>query len=133
MNFKLYGIGDKIEKFYLEAIKEYEKRLTRYCKTQLVVLKNEEQLLKQLTDRSYKILVSVTGEQLTSVELADKISVLGLNGISDIALIMGTDTIPHDENFALSPLNMSLGLQATVMYEQIYRSYRILNNQPYHK
>lgn len=133
MNFKIYIVGDKIEKFYLEAIKEYEKRLSRYCKIQLLHLKSKEQLLKKLFDKSFKLLISTEGQTISSQELASKINTLGLSGISDVAIIIGAAKIPHDETFAISPLDMDFGLQTTLIVEQIYRSYRILNNQPYHK
>nr|MBK5235909.1 23S rRNA (pseudouridine(1915)-N(3))-methyltransferase RlmH [Clostridium sp.] len=132
MNFKIYITGDKLEKFFVEAIKEYEKRLSRYCKIELLYFKNKEQLSKKLLDKSYKILLSVKGENISSVGLASKISSLGLSGISDIAIIIGTD-LPHDEALALSPMEMDLGLQTTIIFEQIYRSYRIINNEAYHK
>ena len=132
MNFKIYYTGDKIEKFFIEAIKEYEKRLSRYCKIELLQFKNVNQLLKKLPEKTYKILISVNGTCISSEQLADKINTLGLSGISDASIIVGAD-IPHNETLAISSMDMDLGLQTTVLFEQIYRAYRILNNQPYHK
>ncbi|AGA70875.1 hypothetical protein Desdi_3489 [Desulfitobacterium dichloroeliminans LMG P-21439] len=132
MNFRIYLPNNKIENFYRDAIKEYEKRLGRYCKIQVVRYKSDEQLIKLIPDKAHRLLISVNGEKITSEGLASKISEWGLSGIADIAIIIGT-TLPHDEVLALSSAEMALGLQATVLYEQIYRSYRIINNQPYHK
>lgn len=132
MNFKIYVIGEKFEKFYTEAIKEYEKRLSRYCKIQLLHFKTEEQLLKKISDKSYKILISLNKKTISSEELADKIKNLGLSGISDVAIIIGAN-LPCNDTLAISPMNMDLGLTTTIIFEQIYRSYRIINNQAYHK
>ncbi|WP_096202920.1 23S rRNA (pseudouridine(1915)-N(3))-methyltransferase RlmH [Bacillus sp. FJAT-45350] len=134
MNFKVYIIGDKIEKFYLEGIKEYEKRLSRYCKIKLQKFKNEESLLKKITDKQYKILVSTGKEELISSEgLSEKIDSFGISGRSDVVIIMGTENLITDEIINISPMEMDIGLKTMVMFEQIYRAYRILHNQPYHK
>ena len=133
MNFKVYIVGDKIKKFYAEAIKEYEKRLSRYCKTKLIQVKDEDKLLKVLSDKFYKILISAKGQRISSEELANKINLFGISGKSDIAIIIGTENAPYDEKISISPMEMDLGLATTIVFEQIYRSYRIINNQPYHK
>ncbi|MFC5734339.1 23S rRNA (pseudouridine(1915)-N(3))-methyltransferase RlmH [Cytobacillus gottheilii] len=133
MNIKIYIVGDKIEKTFLEGIKEYEKRLSRYCKIKLQHFKNKEQLLKKISDKTYKILISVMGTTVTSEELAEKINQLGITGKSDVTIIIGADNLPHDEVLAISPMEMDLGIKTLIMFEQIYRSYRILNNEPYHK
>lgn len=138
VNFNIYLISEPPAKFYHEAIREYEKRLSSYCKIQLVPLPREEQLEKRLSAKAHKILISNTGGQtISSQKLASKINTIGLSGISEIAIILGIfalpSEIPPDEILTISPLDMDLGLQTTLMYEQIYRSYRILNHQPYHK
>ncbi|AYV72900.1 23S rRNA (pseudouridine(1915)-N(3))-methyltransferase RlmH [Bacillus sp. PK3-056] len=133
MNIKIYIVGDKIEKTFLEGIKEYEKRLSRYCKVKLQHFKNEEQLLKKISDKTYKVLISVMGTTVTSEELAEKINQLGITGKSDVTIIIGANNLPHDELLAISPMEMDLGIKTLIMFEQIYRSYRILNNEPYHK
>lgn len=134
MNFKLYIVGDRIEKFYLDGIKEYEKRLSRYCKIKLQKFKNEELLLKKITDKHYKILVSIGKEKMVSSEgLSEKIDSLGIYGNSDVVIILGTENITADEIINISPMEIDIGLKTMIMYEQIYRAYRILYNQPYHK
>ncbi|KAE9635662.1 23S rRNA (pseudouridine(1915)-N(3))-methyltransferase RlmH [Defluviitalea raffinosedens] len=133
MNYKIYVVGNKIQKFYTDGIKEYVKRLSRYCKPSLVPVKNEEDLLKKLSPKSYKILIASYGAQLSSEELASKINHLGVSGKSDIAIIIGSTKANYDECLAISPMEMDLGLTATILFEQIYRAYRIINNEPYHK
>ncbi|MDP4178367.1 MAG: 23S rRNA (pseudouridine(1915)-N(3))-methyltransferase RlmH [Bacillota bacterium] len=133
MNFKIYIIGKKIDKFFSDAVKEYEKRLTRYCKTQLIYIKNNETLQKKLSDKSYKIIISNNAELISSEELSDKINKLGISGNSDISIILGNENLNCDEKLSISAMDMNLGLQSVITYEQIYRSYRIINNEPYHK
>lgn len=133
MNFKVYAIGDKLDKFYLDAIKEYTKRLSRYCKTSFTKLKSVEQLSKKLSDKSHTIVITPSGTHLTSEELAEKINTWGISGNSDITLIIGVTELMSDEKLAISSMDMDLGLTSTVVFEQIYRAFRILNNQPYHK
>ncbi|MEF2966528.1 23S rRNA (pseudouridine(1915)-N(3))-methyltransferase RlmH [Paenibacillus sp. M1] len=133
MKFTIYTISEKIEKFYLEAIKEYEKRLGRYSTIKLIHLKREEQLGKKLSDSSYKILVTNTKQSLSSEELASKINDLGVSGTSDVSIIIGSETAQYDEKLTLSQMEMDTGLKATIMIEQLYRAFRIIHNHPYHK
>jgi 23S rRNA (pseudouridine1915-N3)-methyltransferase len=133
MNYKIYIVAEKIDKFSKEAIKEYEKRLSRYCKIELVEIKDLELLPKNLLDKTYKIIISTTGQQLTSEELAIKINKFAISSKSDISLIIGAENIDYNESLSISQMEMDIGLKATIIFEQIYRAYRILNNQPYHK
>lgn len=133
MNFKVYVVSKKIEKFYLEAVAEYEKRLGRYCKIELVQIKNESALLKKLSDKSYTVKISNIGEKLSSESLAEKIEHYGLNSVSDISLVIGDVQLECDEQFCISPMDMDYGLEVAVLFEQLYRGYRIINGEPYHK
>lgn len=133
MKFDIYVIQTKLEKFYLDAIKEYEKRLTRYGKTQLHVLKNREQLFAKLTGGSLTVLVTPTKQTVSSKLFADKINSWGVSGTSQVAFIIGSEFPQADERFTLSQMDMEPGLQATLLYEQLYRAYRIIHNHPYHK
>lgn len=133
MKFTLYAVSEKMEKFYIEAMKEYEKRLSRYCTIKLIQLKKEDQLEKRLNDSSYKILIATTKQTLSSEELASKINDLGVSGKSDISIIIGSNTAQYDELLALSQMEMDLGLEATILVEQLYRAFRIIHNHPYHK
>ncbi|MBA9085984.1 23S rRNA (pseudouridine1915-N3)-methyltransferase [Fontibacillus solani] len=133
MKFTIYIVCEKIEKFYLEAIKEYEKRLGRYCTIKLIYLKREDQLEKKISDSSYKILVTNTNQLLSSEELAEKINDLGVSGTSDISIIIGSETVLYDEKLTMSQMDMDTGLKTTVLIEQLYRAFRIIQNHPYHK
>lgn len=133
MKFSIYTVCDKIEKFYLEAINEYEKRLGRYCTIKLIHIKRENELEKKLSNSSYKIVVTNTKQSLSSEELAEKINDLGVSGTSDISIIIGLETTPHDEKLTMSQMNMDTGLKTTILIEQLYRAFRIMHNHPYHK
>ncbi len=133
MNFKIYTLGHPLAKFYLDAIKEYEKRLSRYCKISHTHFKNLDALQKMLSPKTYVIALSIDSESLTSVEFAHKINTWGISGTSDITFIIGVNEFSAKELLCITPLQTDLGLCATLLVEQIYRGYRILNNQPYHK
>lgn len=133
MNINVYILGEKTSKVYLEGISEYEKRLNRYCKIKLQHFKNKDQLAKKLLDKSYKISVSITGKTISSEELAEKINLLGISGTSNITFILSNENIHSDENISISPMEMDIGITTLIMFEQLYRSYRILTNEPYHK
>jgi 23S rRNA (pseudouridine1915-N3)-methyltransferase len=133
MNFKIYIVGKKIDGFYQEAIQEYQKRLSRYCKINYSFVKNEEQLAKKISNKTYIINISPSSQEVSSEELAQKINDWAVSGISDITIINSSPKIPTQEHLAISSMEMDPGLMTTIIFEQIYRSYRILNNQAYHK
>jgi len=133
MNIKVYAIGMVKDKNQLEAIKEYDKRLGRYCKIEMILVKNKEVLLKKLSNKSYVIKISTTGELFTSEGLAEKVKTLGVTGTSDMAFIYSEEHLEWDDHLALSKMDMSLGMAMTILFEQIYRGYRIIHNQAYHK
>ncbi|MBE0342015.1 50S rRNA methyltransferase [Paenibacillus sp. 28ISP30-2] len=133
MRFKIFVIGPKMEKFYLEAIKEYEKRLRKYCKVELLHLKTEELLQKNLHQNNLVLFISHTGKTISSEELALKIDRWSSTGMSDVAIIIGTNSTHNDSTLTLSQMEMSSGSKTTILFEQIYRAYRIINNHPYHK
>lgn len=133
MNFKLYLVGDKIPKHFQSAIGEYEKRLSRYCKTSLNIIKTEELLAKNLAGGIYTIYISPKGKVLSSTDLSQIISQYGLKGTSEVAIVYGKEPAHMDEHWAISPMDIEEGLLMTILYEQIYRAYRIMNNHAYHK
>lgn len=135
MNHKIYITGDKLEQFYKSAISEYDKRLSKYCKIQLQYFKKPDQLLSKIQDNDYKILIITNDQTQSSEELASKIDTLGISGVSSICYVISDRPLDFksDEQLALSSFDMSLGLKTTILYEQIYRSYRIIHNQAYHK
>ena len=117
--------------FFREAIKEYEKRLLPYCSSSVMFFSTRDDLLKKLPD-AYQINIEVGTDSIDSLCFAQKIADHGNRGISNITYIINSP-IPSNETLNLSSLNISEGMLATLLYEQIYRAYRIINNQPYHK
>jgi 23S rRNA (pseudouridine1915-N3)-methyltransferase len=133
MNFEIYVLDEVFEKFYMDAIKEYDKRLKKYCKIRLIRLKNNEELQSKLTDRHYVILVRTKGQNLSSEEFAEKISSLSTQGNSKVAFVIGLEYAQKDEDISMTTIDLSASLTTVCLYEQIYRGYRILKNEPYHK
>lgn len=130
MNIKVYVTTKVKNKHQLAAIKEYDKRLSRYCKISMVEVKNIND--HNIPAKSYKILIDETSQSISSEDLADKLNHLAVTGKSDLAFIL-FDTEEFDEKLALTSMTMSLGMTLTVLYEQVYRAFRIMKNEPYHK
>ena len=152
-------VGKIKEKYFTDAIKEYSKRLSRYCKLEIVELADEktpdgaseaeemairekegERILKALKDDAYVIALAIEGKMLDSVELSQKIDRLGVSGTSHIAFVIGgslglAPAVMKRADYALSFSLMTFPhqLMRVVLLEQLYRSYRILKNEPYHK
>ena len=152
-------VGKIKEKYFTDAIKEYSKRLSRYCKLEIVELADEktpdgaseaeelairekegERILKALKDDAYVIALAIEGKMLDSVELSRKIESLGISGTSHIAFVIGgslglAPAVMKRADYALSFSRMTFPhqLMRVVLLEQLYRSYRIIKNEPYHK
>lgn len=150
----------KIKETYLkEGLKEYAKRLSKYCKLEIVevadektpdfldgsqvelVLKKEgERLLKCLPKDAYVVTLEISGQQLTSQQFASKIDSLAVGGVSHIVFVIGGSlglgkNILEKSDFSLSFSKMTFPhqLMRVILLEQIYRSYRIIKGEPYHK
>lgn len=102
--------------------------------------KEAERILKYVKDDAYVITLEIQGKQLTSEELAEKIEKLGVQGTSHIIFIIGGsiglgEEVLQKSNFALSFSKMTFPhqLMRVILLEQIYRSYRIISGEPYHK
>ena len=148
---KIICVGKIKEKYFTDAIKEYQKRLSKYTKLEIVevndydgdistILKKEsEQILKHINDKSYIITLEIEGQQLDSVELSKKLDNILISN-PDITFIIGgsyglSDEIKKLSNYKLSFSKMTFPHQLfrVMLLEQIYRSYRIINNESYHK
>lgn len=149
---KIICVGKIKEKFMQEAIKEYEKRITKYTKIKIIEVedfnnnneqvikdKEKEKILKYIDSKDYVITLEIEGKQLTSTELSEKIESV-LNIKPNITFIIGgsyglDDEIKNISNFKLSfsKLTFPHQLFRVILLEQIYRSYKIINNESYHK
>ncbi len=149
---KVITVGKLKEKYLKEAEEEYLKRLSKYTKIELIevndskiddmkqaLLEEKNNILKYINPKDYIITLEIEGKQLTSPELADKIDKTFISN-SDITFIIGGSYGMHEEikaksNFKLSFSKMTFPHQLfrILLLEQIFRSYKILNNEKYHK
>ena len=159
MKITLITVGKIKEKYLKDAIAEYTKRLSKYCKLEIIEVADEktpdsasgtveeqirtkeaERILKYIKDDAYVMTLEILGKQLTSEELANKIETLGIQGTSHIIFIIGGSIglgqeVLKRSDYALSFSKMTFPhqLMRVILLEQIYRSYRIINGEPYHK
>ena len=159
MKITLITVGKIKEKYLKDAITEYSKRLSRYCKLEIIEVADEttpdnacetvedgirdkegERILKYVRDDAYVVTLEIKGKLLTSEELAKKIENLGIQGTSHIIFIIGGSIglgkeVLKRSDYALSFSKMTFPhqLMRVILLEQIYRSYRIISHEPYHK
>lgn len=136
MNYTIYINAKKTEAAEKQAISEYTKRLSSYCKTKLIykpsdTLPIRTEPSKNIHTRYLQILPGM--ETPTSEGFADILNQYGVTGTSSIVFFIGYPVDTLVPVLSLSSMEISLGLTATLLCEQLYRSYRILNHQPYHK
>ena len=158
MNISIIAVGKLKEKYLKEAISEYSKRLGRYCKFEIIELQDEktpdnasereEELIKEkegksilskIKDNAYVIAMDLNGKQLTSVEFAKFISDCGIKGNSNLVFVIGgslglsQEVIKRaDYKLCFSKMTFPFQLVWVMLLEQIYRGYRIYNNEPFH-
>lgn len=153
---KIVAVGKIKEVSLKKLIAEYEKRLSGYTNLKIIEVNDEainekgldtkvltiegERLLKQIKDKEYVILVDLHGEMIDSLKLADKLSSLNTYSHSDITFVIGgslgfsQDVIKRaDWRWQLSSLTFTHQHTRLLVLEQIYRSYKINNNETYHK
>ena len=159
MNISIICVGKIKEKFLKAAIDEYSKRLSKYCKLNIIELPDEKtpdnasqkdellikekegsKILKHISDNAYVIALDLKGKNLSSEEFANELSTLALNGKSNIVFIIGgslgiADSVIKRCDFKLcfSKMTFPHQLFRVMLLEQIYRCFRINNGEPYHK
>lgn len=159
MKITIVCVGKIKEKFYRDALAEYTKRLSRYCSLLITEVADEktkeqasdvecaiikdregERILKSIREDGYVITLAIDGKNLDSVELSKKIENLALTGKSNLYFVIGgslglSDEVMKRADYKLSFSRMTFPhqLMRVILLEQIYRSYRIINHEPYHK
>lgn len=159
MKITILCVGKMKEKFYRDAIAEYTKRLSRYCKLEILEMADEktpdhaseeeekrikqkegERLLKAIREDGYVICLAIEGKMYDSVEFSEKIEKIGIRGIGHIYLVIGgslglsEEVLSRaDEKISFSSMTFPHQLMRVILLEQIYRAYRIMNHEPYHK
>ena len=159
MKITLVTVGKIKERYLEDAIGEYSKRLSRYCKLEIVQLADEKtpdgasealerqikeregrRILSNIIDGAYVIALAIEGQMLSSEELSVKIQKLGVNGAGHLIFVIGgslglSEEVMKRADYALSFSRMTFPhqLMRVVLLEQIYRSFRIAAGEPYHK
>ena len=148
---RIICVGKIKENFYKEAILEYKKRLSKYTKIEIIeindydldikstIRKEGELILKSMRDSDYNIVMDINGKEYDSVSLSKKIDEVFLSK-STITFIIGgsygIDDLVKDKcdlKLSFSKLTFPHQLFRVILLEQIYRSFKILNNEEYHK
>ena len=159
MKITLIAVGKIKEKFYTEALSEYSKRLSKYVKLEVIEVADEktpdqaserekaqildkeaQRILAKLPNGAYVVPLAIEGKMLSSEGLSEKLAELGLQGDSHVAFIIGgslglADSILDRADFKLSFSKMTFPhqLMRVILLEQVYRAFRIMRNEPYHK
>ena len=149
---KIICVGKIKEKFFDNAIDEYKKRLSKYTKLDIIevndyktdvreiaLLKEKELLLKHISKKDYLICLDIDGKIMDSIELSNKINNIQIFN-SNITFIIGGSCGLHQEIKNMCDLSLSFSkltfphqLFRVMLLEQIYRSFKIINNEAYHK
>lgn len=159
MKITVLCVGKIKEKYYRDAVAEYEKRLSRYCKLEMIEVADEktpdkaaaaledqikqreaERILKYIRDDAYCIALAIDGKGYDSMEFSKHIEELGIAGKSNVIFVIGGSLGLHesvlqraDERISFSAMTFPHQLMRVILLEQIYRCYRIINGEPYHK
>lgn len=149
---KIITVGQIKEKYLQDAINEYKKRLSKYTNIEVIEVKDEglveevkaikleaEKIKKHINDRDYIVTLEIEGKQMTSVEFANKIDNILIEN-SNIDFLIGGSYGLSDDIKNMSRLHLSFSkmtfphqLFRVLLLEQIYRAYKINNNESYHK
>ena len=159
MRINIVCVGKIKEKYLKLGIDEFKKRLSKYCKLEIIELEDEKapenlsdkemlmikekegkKILSKIKDNSYVIALAIDGKNLSSEELAETINKLGVRGVSNITFVIGGSLGLSDEVLSRADYKLSFSkmtfphqLMRLILLEQVYRAYRINNGDPYHK
>ena len=149
---KVICVGKIKEKYFVDAIREYEKRLTKYAKLQIIEVddvassnpiislkKEKELILKHINSKDYIITMDINGKKMDSVSFSKNLDFIISNN-SNIIFIIGGSYGVDDEIKEISDLLLSFSdmtfphqLFRVFLLEQLYRAFKINNNEKYHK
>ena len=159
MNIKVVCVGKIKEKYIQDGIKEFSKRLSRYCNLDIIEINDEkapenlsqkemeivkskegEKILSKILQNAYVISLVIEGKQLTSEGLAETMENLMITGTNDICFIIGgslglSQEVINRSDYKLSFSKMTFPhqLMRLILLEQVYRGFRIMKGEPYHK
>ncbi|EOL44518.1 ribosomal RNA large subunit methyltransferase H [Enterococcus caccae ATCC BAA-1240] len=159
LKIKIITVGKLKEKYLVQGINEYLKRLKSYAKVEIIEVADEkapenlseaemlqvkgkegDRILAKIGDQDHVFVLAINGKQFSSEEFSKEIEMLGINGKSQLAFVIGGSLGLSDEVLKRSQQQMSFGkltyphqLMRLVLVEQIYRGFRIMRGEPYHK
>ena len=159
MRITILAVGKIKEKFFREALEEYGKRLSRYCRLEIIEVLDEktpdhagealkaqilqkeaEKKKKKISGDAYVITLEILGKELDSVSFSGMLQQLGVTGKSQIVFVIGGSLGLHesvsrraDRKISFSQMTFPHQLMRVILCEQIYRGFRIMNGEPYHK
>lgn len=159
MKITVLCVGKIKEKFYTAAVEEYVKRLSRYSKVEIAEVQDEKtvegasekeeervrdiegrRLLSRISDGAYVIALAIEGESMSSAKLAARLEALAASGASHMVFVIGGSLGLSSEVMKRSDMQLSFSkltfphqLMRVILLEQIYRSFRIIRGEPYHK
>lgn len=159
MKITVLCVGKIKEKYFTLGIDEYAKRLSRYCKLEIIEVPDEktpdnaseneelqikakegDKLLRYIKDNAFVIALAIEGKMLTSEELSEKMEQLGINGDSNVVFVIGGSLgldkrilDRADYKLSFSKMTFPHQMMRMVLLEQVYRGYRIMKGEPYHK
>lgn len=159
MKITILAVGRVKEKFFREAVEEYRKRLSRYCRLEIVEVADEktpeqagealqeqikkkeaDRILGKISDGAYVITLEITGDEMDSVAFSEKIEMLSVSGKSQLVFVIGGSLGLHesvsrraDWKISFSHMTFPHQLMRVILCEQIYRGFRIMKGEPYHK
>ena len=143
---KIIAVGSLKEKYLKSMVEDYYKRITKYHKIELIevkdsnITKEKDEILKKINKNDYIISLDIYGREYNSIEFKDHLENLFNNSKSNITFIIGgSDGIDDkikslsNELISFSKLTFPHGLFRAILLEQIYKSFKIMNNESYHK
>lgn len=159
MNIQIVCVGKLKEQYFADAAAEYGKRLGKYCTLQIDEIKESRclensskaeeaaaraeegrEILKRIKKEAHVIALALDGKQMSSQMFASQIQKLGVSGKSNLTLIIGSSTglseevlAFADERLSFSPMTFPHQLARVILLEQLYRSFKIIRNEKYHK
>ena len=159
MKITIIAVGKVKEKFFRDAVAEYEKRLRRYCKLEMIQVEDEktpdktgtsldetvkrkeaERILKYVREDAFVVGLEIQGKDYDSEEFAGYMESLATKGVSHVQFIIGGSLGLHEDVCKKADLRASFSkmtfphqLMRVILLEQIYRAFRIINGEPYHK
>ena len=159
MKITILCVGKIKEKFFNDAISEYAKRLSKYCSFEVVEVADEKtpdkasealedqikekeakRLLGKIREYAFVCTLEITGKKLTSLQFADWLEKAAVSAKSNIVFVIGGSLGLHSSVLARSNMGLSFSdmtfphqLMRVILSEQIYRAYRIIHGEPYHK